>query len=101
MSRKSLIQTGVPIALYIQGLEQHIGRRVSLKEFNLLFSGWAYRYTVVTDHSLHPNTLINWKRHGYIPVEHADSLSNYLITGWRITRTRGVESNHSRGKVGR
>ena len=86
MGRKSLIQTGVPIALYIQGLEQHIGRRVSLKEFNLLFSGWAYRYTMVTDHSLHPNTLINWKRHGYIPVEHADSLSNYLITGWKITR---------------
>ena len=80
---------GVPITLYKQGLEQHIGRAISEKEFNMLYSGWAYRYAVVTDHDVKANTVMVWKLKGYIPLEAADNLSNYLITGWRITRTRG------------
>ena len=86
MGRKKLSQTGVPIALYKQGLEQHIGRAISEKEFDILYSGWAYRYAVVTDHNVRANSVTNWKRKGYIPFEAADNLSNYLIKNWYITK---------------
>jgi len=89
MGRKKLSQTGVPITLYKQGLEQHIGRAISEKEFNILYSGWAYRYAVVTDHNVRAHTPMDWKRKGYIPREAADDLSNYLITGWKITGEGG------------
>ena len=88
MGRKKLSQIGVPITLYKQGLEQHIGRAISEKEFNMLYSGWVYRYAVVTDHDVRANTVMVWKLKGYIPLEAADNLSNYLITGWKITGNR-------------
>ena len=86
MGRKKLSQTGVPIALYKAGLEQHIGRAISEMEFNILYSGWAYRYAVVTDHNVRENSVLVWKRKGYIPREAADNLSNYLINNWYITK---------------
>ena len=80
----SLTEYGVPISVFKQRIEQHLHHTITNKQFALLYSGWVTRYCITTNHDIHPRTPYQWLQNGYVPREHANNLSSYLITGWRV-----------------
>ena len=80
----NLTEYGVPISAFKARVEKHLHHPITNKQFALLYGGWATRYCLSTDHGVHPRTPIYWLKKGYVPREHANNLSNYLITGWKV-----------------
>ena len=80
----SLTEYGVPISVFKQRIEQHLHHTITNKQFALLYSGWVTRYCITTNHDIHPRTPYQWLQNGYVPREHANNLSSYLITGWKV-----------------
>ena len=80
----SLTEYGVPISVFKQRIEQHLHHTITNKQFALLYSGWVTRYCITTNHDIHPRTPYQWLQNGYVPREHANNLSSYLITGEKV-----------------
>ena len=85
MANKSIEDSGgVPISVFKQRIEQHLHHTITNKQFALLYSGWVTRYCITTNHDIHPRTPYQWLQNGYVPREHANNLSSYLITGEKV-----------------
>ena len=80
----SLTEYGVPISVFKERIEQHLHHTITNKQFALLYSGWVTRYCITTNHDIHPRTPYQWLQNGYVPREHANNLSSYLITGEKV-----------------
>ena len=80
----SLTEYGVPISVFKERIEKHLHHTITNKQFALLYSGWVTRYCITTNHDIHPRTPYQWLQNGYVPREHDNNLSNYLITGEKV-----------------